>query len=62
MVKLDAIKELMNKINDINIKVEDIDSEKLSIEDKKNLVKIIDDAKAEVERLHVIDIINKVCD
>lgn len=62
MVKLDAIKELMNKINDINIKVEDIDSEKLSIEDKKNLVKIIDDAKAEVERLHIIDIINKVCD
>ena len=60
METLDAIRELMNRIN--NIKIEDIESEKLSIEDKKKLVKIIDDAKAEVERLHIIDIINKVCD
>ena len=62
METLDAIRELMNRINNTNLKIEDIESEKLSIEDKKNLVKIIDDAKAEVERLHIIDIINKVCD
>ena len=59
METLDAIREL---INNTNIKIEDIESEKLSIEDKEKLVKIIDDAKAEVERLHIIDIINKVCD
>ena len=51
-----------SRINNTNIKIEDIESEKLSIEDKEKLVKIIDDAKAEVERLHIIDIINKVCD
>ena len=58
METLDAIRELMNRINNTNIKIEDIESEKLSIEDKEK----IDDAKAEVERLHIIDIINKVCD
>lgn len=57
METLDAIRELMNRINNTNIKIEDIESEKLSIEDKEKLVKIIDDAKAEVERLHIIDII-----
>lgn len=35
METLDAIRELMNRINNTNIKVEDIESEKLSIEDKK---------------------------
>ena len=62
METLDAIRELMNRINNTNIKIEDIESEKLSIEDKEKLVKIIDDANADVERLHIIDIINKVCD
>ena len=46
METLDAIRELMNRINNTNIKIEDIESEKLSIEDKEKLVKIIDDAKA----------------
>lgn len=45
METLDAIRELMNRINNTNIKIEDIESEKLSIEDKEKLVKIIDDAK-----------------
>lgn len=41
METLDAIRELMNRINNTNIKIEDIESEKLSIEDKKNLLKLL---------------------
>lgn len=62
METLDAIRELMNRINNTNIKIEDIESEKLSIEDKEKLVKIIDVQKRKWNCLHIIDIINKVCD
>ena len=41
METLDAIRELMNRINNTNIKIEDIESEKLSIEDKENLLKLL---------------------
>lgn len=60
MQRLNEIKELFDKLCNTNLSVEDNIPE-LSTEDKLNLIKCINDAKAEAQRLRILDIMRKVC-
>ena len=60
MQRLNEIKELFDKLCNTNLSVEDHIPE-LSTEDKLNLIKCINDAKAEAQRLRILDIMRKVC-
>ena len=60
MTRLEEIKSLFDMLCNTNLTTKD-DIPEISSEDKVKLVKTINDAKAEAERLHIIDIMNKVC-
>ena len=60
MARLDDIYNLFNKLCNTNLTLED-DIPEISSEDKVKLVNVVKCAKAEAERLHILDIIKKVC-
>ena len=60
MARIDEIRILFDRVCNTNLSVED-EIPEISSEDKVKLVKVIDDAKAETERLHILDIMNRVC-
>lgn len=58
MSRIDEVKEFFDKLCNTNLTVKD-EIPEISSEDKVKLVKLIDDAKAEAQRLRILDIINK---
>ena len=60
MVRIDEIKGLFDRLCNTNLTAED-EIPEISSEDKVKLVELINNAKAEAERLHILDIMNKVC-
>ncbi len=60
MVRIDEIKSLFDRLCNTNLSNED-DIPEISSEEKVNLIKLINDAKAEADRLHILDIMNRVC-
>lgn len=60
MARIDEIKSLFDRLCNTNLSNED-DIPEISSDDKVNLVKLINDAKAEADRLHILDIMNRVC-
>lgn len=61
MARIDDIKSLFDKICNTNLTIED-EIPEISSEDKVKLVELIDNAKAEVNRLHILDIMKKICE
>lgn len=60
MSRLDEIRSLFDKLCNTNLTIED-EIPEISSEDKVKIVKVINDAKAEAQRLRILDIMNKVC-
>ncbi len=60
MARIDEIKNLFDRLCNTNLKIED-DIPEITHNQKIKLIKLIDDAKAEADRLHIIDIMNRVC-
>jgi hypothetical protein len=60
MSRLDEIRSLFDKLCNTNLTIED-EIPEISSEDKVKIVAVIDDAKAEAQRLRILDIMNKVC-
>lgn len=60
MARIDEIKCLFDRLCNTNL-TEDDEIPEISSKEKVNLVKLINNAKAEAERLHILDIMNKVC-
>lgn len=60
MARIDEIKSLFDKLCNTNLTMED-EIPDISSEDKVKLVRLIVDAKAEAERLRILDIMNRVC-
>lgn len=60
MSRIDEVKEFFDKLCNTNLTVKD-EIPEISSEDKVKLVKLIDDAKAEAQRLRILDIMNKTC-
>lgn len=60
MDRIDEIKELFDKLCNTNLTVKD-EIPEITSEDKVKLVKLINDAKSEAQRLRILDIINKTC-
>jgi hypothetical protein len=60
MARKDEIKSLFDRLCNTNLTADD-DIPEISSEDKVRIVKLIDDAKAEAQRLHILDIMNRVC-
>ena len=58
MSRIDEVKEFFDKLCNTNLTVKD-EIPEISSEDKVKLVKLIDDAKADAQRLRILDIINK---
>lgn len=58
MSRIDEVKEFFDKLCNTNLTVKD-EIPEISSEDKVKLVKLIDDAKAEAQRLRILDIMNK---
>lgn len=61
MARIDDIKSLFDKICNTHLTIED-EIPEISSEDKVKLVELIDNAKAEVNRLHILDIMKKICE
>ena len=60
MSKLEEIRSLFDKLCNTNLTIED-EIPEISSEDKVKIVAFINDAKAEAQRLRILDIMNKVC-
>ena len=60
MARIDEIRSLFDRLCNTNLTTND-EIPEISSEDKIKIVKLIDDAKAEADRLHILDIMNKVC-
>ncbi|MBO5676490.1 MAG: hypothetical protein J6S07_09285 [Bacteroidaceae bacterium] len=60
MERIDEIISLFSKLCNINLTTKD-EIPEISSSDKVKLIKVINDAKAEVERLRILDIMNKTC-
>ncbi len=60
MSRLDEIRNLFDKLCNTNLTIED-EIPEISSEDKVKIVAVINDAKAEAQRLRILDIMNKVC-
>lgn len=60
MSRLDEIRSLFDKLCNTNLTIED-EIPEISSEDKVKIVTVINDAKAEAQRLRILDIMNKVC-
>lgn len=60
MSRLDEIRSLFDKLCNTNLTIED-EIPEISAEDKVKIVAVINDAKAEAQRLRILDIMNKVC-
>jgi hypothetical protein len=59
MDKLEEIKRYLDVLDNTNISEKDFPQ--LSQEDSVNLVTLIDNAKAEAKRLHIIELMKKIC-
>lgn len=60
MSRENDLKEFFDKLSNINL-TENDEIPEISSDDKVALVKLINDAKAEAQRLRILDIMNKVC-
>lgn len=60
MARVDEIRSLFDKLCNTNLTTND-EIPEISSEDKVKIVNMINDAKAEAERLHILDIMNKIC-
>jgi hypothetical protein len=60
MARIDEIKSLFDRLCNTNLTADD-DIPEISSEEKLKLVNLINNAKAEAERLHILDIMNGVC-
>lgn len=60
MSRLDEIRSLFDKLCNTNLTIED-EIPEISSDDKVKIVAVINDAKAEAQRLRILDIMNKVC-
>lgn len=60
MATLNEIKAFFDILCKTNLTEED-DLSEISSEEKVNIIKVIDNAKAETERLHILDIMKRVC-
>ncbi len=60
MSRLEEIRSLFDKLCNTNLTIED-EIPEISSEDKVKIVAVINDAKAEAQRLRILDIMNKVC-
>lgn len=60
MSRLDEIRSLFDKLCNTNLTIED-EIPEISSEDKVKIVAVINDAKAEAQRLRILDIMNKLC-
>lgn len=60
MSRLDEIRSLFDKLCNTNLTIED-EIPEISSEDKVKIVAVINDAKAEAQRLRILDIMEKVC-
>ena len=61
MSRLDEIRSLFDKLCNTNLTIED-EIPEISSEDKVKIVAVIDDAKAEAQRLRILEIMKKVCE
>lgn len=60
MNRRDKVCRMFDYLCNTNLSTED-DIPEISSDDKVKLVKIINDAKIEAERLHILEIMRKVC-
>lgn len=60
MERIDELKSLFDKLCNTNLTIED-EIPEISSDDKVKLVGLINNAKAEAERLHILDIMNRIC-
>ena len=60
MSRLEEIRSLFDKLCNTNLTIED-EIPEISSEDKVKIVAVINDAKAEAQRLRILDIMKKVC-
>lgn len=60
MQKLNEVIDLMQKICNINISLEDLDALQTDISEKQEIISNIDNAKCVTQLQHIKDIINKV--
>jgi hypothetical protein len=60
MARIDEVRLLFDKLCNTNLTMDD-DIPEISGEEKVKIVELINSAKAEAERLHILDIMNKVC-
>ncbi len=59
MERIDEIRSLFDILCNTNLTSED-DIPEISSEEKANLIKLVNNAKAEAQRLRIVDIMNKV--
>lgn len=60
MARIDEINSLFDKLCNTNLTIKD-EIPEISSEDKVKLLGLIDNAKAEANRLHILDIMKKIC-
>lgn len=60
MQKLNEVIDLMQKICNINISLEDLDALQTDISEKQDIISNIDNAKCVIQLQNLKDIINKV--
>ena len=60
MERIYEIKSLFDRLCNTNLTKDD-EIPEISSEDKVKIVELIDKAKAEAERLHILDIMNRIC-
>lgn len=61
MSRLEEIRSLFDKLCNTNLTIED-EIPEISSEDKVKIVAVINDAKAEAQRLRILEIMKKVCE
>jgi len=59
MERIDEIRSLFDILCNTNLTSED-DIPEISSEEKANLIKLVNNAKADAQRLRIVDIMNKV--
>ena len=60
MSRLEEIRSLFDKLCNTNLTIED-EIPEISSEDKVKIVAVINDAKAEAQRLRILEVMKKVC-
>lgn len=60
MARIDEIRNLFDILCNTNLTADD-EIPEISSGDKVMIIKLLNDAKAEAERLHILDIMDRVC-